>query len=128
MMTAQIIPFPLPLTPPLRTIEGNVDYRQMRAELQRIDQLLIQSGLEQKFIRLSLDGWLARGQFAPGQAPAKAQLNFQIHSRQALRVNVMRIYFQPDFRGFAARLPDSPLFQPFSRLGNLAKLASPAQH
>src|SRR5947209_6840221 len=121
-MIAQIIPFPLPLTPPLRTIEGNVDYRKLRDELQRIDQLLIQSGLEQKFIRLSLEGWLTRGQFLPGQAPAKGQLNFQIQSRQALRCNVMRTYLQDDFRGFAARLADSPLLQQFCGLGELEKV------
>ncbi len=126
-MSATIIPFPLPLTPPLPTIEGNVDYRKLRLELQRIDELLIQTGLEQKFIRLSLDGWLARGQFAPGQAPAKAQLNFQIQSRQALRCNLMRTYLQEDFRGFAARLADSPLLQQFCGLGELEKVVIPAK-
>ncbi len=126
-MTADIIPFPLPLTPPLRTIEGNVDYRKLRDELQRIDQLLIQSGLEQKFIRLSVDQWLARGQFAPGKVPAKAQLNFQIQSRQALRCNILRTYLQEDFRGFAARLADSPLLQQFCGLGELEKVVVPAK-
>src|SRR5712691_11208316 len=108
MTTATIIPFPQSLQPPLPTIEGNVDYRKMRDELLRIDQLLIQSGLEPQFVRTSLDSW-----WTPS---AKAQLNFQIHSRRVLRCNLLRLYLQEDFRGFAARLADSPLLQHFCGL------------
>ena len=39
-MTATIIPFPQSLQPPLPTIEGNVDYRQMRDELLRIGDFI----------------------------------------------------------------------------------------
>ena len=125
-MSPTLIPFPQPLRPPLPTIEGNVDYRTLREELRRLDELLIQTGLEQKFIALSLEQWLARGQFAPGKAPAKAQLNFQIQSRLALRCNLLRTYLQADFRGLAARLADSPLFQDFCGLGELEKVVIPA--
>ena len=83
-MTAQIIPFQLPLPPTLPTIEGNVDYRKMRDELLRIDELLTQSGAEQQFIGLCLERWLAAGEFAQDKVPAKAQLNFQLQSRRAL--------------------------------------------
>ena len=56
-MAVHLIPFPQSLRPPLPTIEGNVDYRKLRAELLRIDELLPQSGLEQQFIRLALKRW-----------------------------------------------------------------------
>jgi hypothetical protein len=126
-MAATIIPFPLSLRPPLPTIEGNVDYRKMRAELLRIDELLTQTGLEQKYIALSLEQWWGRCKFANGKVPAKAQLKFQIHSRQALRCNILRTYLKEDFRGFAARLADSPLFQHFCGLSELDKVVVPAK-
>ena len=44
MPAATIIPFALPLPPVLPTIEGNVDYRDFRDQLLRIDGLLVQSG------------------------------------------------------------------------------------
>jgi len=46
MPAATIIPFELPLPLILRTIAGNVDYRDFRDRLQRIDSLLVQSELE----------------------------------------------------------------------------------
>lgn len=49
----------------------------------------------------------------------KAQLNFQIHSRRALRCNLLRTLFQEDSRGFAIRLADSPLCQHCSLLGRI---------
>lgn len=126
-MNDQLIPFPQFLKPALPTIEGNVDYRKLRDELQRIDQLLIDSGLEGRFIRISLQHWIARGQFAQDKIPTKAQLNFQIQSRQALRCNILRTYLKEDFRGLAARLADSPLFQDFCGLSALDKILIPSK-
>src|SRR5437879_4832613 len=96
-MTAVIIPFPQSLQPPLPTIEGNVDYRKMRDELLRIDELLTQSGAEQQFIGLCLERWLAAREFAQDKVPAKAQLNFQLQSRRALRCNILRTHLQEAF-------------------------------
>jgi hypothetical protein len=126
-MVAAIIPFPQSLRPPLPTIEGNVDYRKMRDELLRIDELLTQAGLEQQFIHCSLEQWVNRRQFAKKSIPAKAQLNFQIHSRRALRCNILRTYLKENFRGFAARLADSPLFQHFCGLSQIDKVVIPAK-
>src|SRR6266566_5124077 len=126
-MTATLLPFPQSLQPPLPTIEGNVDYRKMRDELRRIEELLTQSGAEQQFIRLCLERWLAAREFAQDKVPAKAQLNFQLQSRRALRCNILRTYLQEDFRGFAARLSDSPLLQQFCGLGELEKVVVPAK-
>src|SRR6266542_1940317 len=60
-------------------------------------------------------------------AAAKAQLNFQTHSRRALRCNILRTYLQEDFRGFAARLADSPLFQRFCLVDEIDKVKVPAK-
>ena len=55
-MSCHLIPFALPLQPALPTIEGNVDYRQWRDQLQHIDSLLLQSGVETQFLQSSLQG------------------------------------------------------------------------
>jgi IS5 family transposase len=122
-MPATLIPLPQALQPRLPTIEGNVDYRKMRDELLRIDQLLVQSGLEQQFISDGLEAWLADGQ---SRSP-KAQLQYQIQSQRALRCNILRTYLNEDFRGLAARLADSPLFQHFCQLAQIDKVVIPAK-
>ncbi|MBM3878374.1 MAG: hypothetical protein FJ387_01430, partial [Verrucomicrobia bacterium] len=43
------------------TIEGNVDYKVWRTRLLRIDQLLIQSGLENQMLQIDAQAWLAQG-------------------------------------------------------------------
>src|SRR5674476_675990 len=87
MSSAVIIPFQVPLPQVLPTIEGNVDYREFRDQLLRIDQLLLQSGLETQFMEADLKRWLGRRQ----QISAKAQQNHQRHARRALRCNIARI-------------------------------------
>jgi hypothetical protein len=48
-MPAQILPIQQWLQTPLPTIVGNVDYERLRTQLIRIDQLLVQSGIQQQF-------------------------------------------------------------------------------
>src|SRR5437773_12574066 len=121
-MAATLIPFQQSLRPSLPTIEGNVDYRKMRDELLRIDELLTQGGIEQQFINSCLDQWLDGRQFAKKATSAKGQLKYQLHCQRALRCNILRTYLQEDFRGFAARLADSPLFQHFCALSQIDKV------
>jgi hypothetical protein len=120
-----LAPIPLPevLRPPLPTIEGNVDYRQLRDQLLRIEQLLQLSGIEESFVAHALNAW-ARGR---ERISARSQLNFQQHSRRALRCNLLRTLVQEDFRSFAARLADSPLFQNFCGLAELDRVVVPGK-
>src|SRR5213593_3467919 len=113
MSDANIIPFELPLPQVLPTIEGNVDYRDFRDQLLRINALLVQSQLETQLLEVDLQRWLGRRQ----QVSAKAQQNHQLHSRRALRCNIGRLLLKEDYRGFAARLADSPLLQFFVGIG-----------
>ena len=123
MPNATIIPFELPLAPILPTIEGNVDYRDFRAQLLRISALLVQSGLETQLLEAELAGWLASHK----QVTPKAQQNRQVHSRQALRCNIARLLLKEDYRGFAARLADRPLLQFFCGLGEVDRVKVPAK-
>jgi hypothetical protein len=123
MLNVKIIPFELSLPQILPTIEGNVDYRELRDQLLRIDELLLQTGLETQWLEADLKQWL--GQHP--QVSAKAQQNRQCHSRRALRCNLARILFQEDFRGFAAHLADSPLLQSFCDLSEVDRVKVPSK-
>jgi IS5 family transposase len=123
MPDAHIIPFELPLPQVLPTIEGNVDYREFRDQLLRIDGLLHQSGLETQLIEADLRGWLGRRK----RVSAKAQQNRQRHCRRALRCNIARLLLQADYRELAVRLADSPLLQFFCGLSEVDRVVVPAK-
>src|SRR6266481_6127495 len=123
-MSATIIPFELHLPTILPTIEGNVDYLDLRHQLVRIDQLLLASGLETKLVELAVGRWLGSKEKPPS---AKAQTNYQTHCRRALRGNIARLLLKEDFRGFAVRLADSPLLQFFCGLNELGPVRVPAK-
>src|SRR5713226_10111327 len=123
MPAATIIPFELPLPKILPTIEGNVDYRDFRDQLLRINSLLVQSDLETQMIEADLQRWLARQK----RVSAKAQQNHQFHARRALRCNIARILLQEKYRGFAARLADSPLLQFFCGISEVDRVRVPSK-
>jgi len=123
MTKATLIPFDLPLPLRLPTIEGNVDYRDFRNQLQRIDELLVQSGLETQLLEADLQRWLADSP----SVSAKTQQNHQLHSRRALRCNIARLLLQEGLRGFAVRLADSPLLQYFCGIGEVDRVRVPSK-
>ncbi len=123
MPNASIIPFQPPLPQVLPTIEGNVDYRQLRDQLLRLDALLLTSGLETRLMEQDLTRWLGQRK----QVGAKAQQNRQRHCRRALRCNLARALLAEDYRGFAARLADSPLLQWFCGVSELPCITVPSK-
>jgi Transposase DDE domain len=124
-MPTSLLPIQQWLTPSLPTIEGNVDYQRLRQQLLRIDQLLRQSGIEAQFIAQSFEHWKAGCPFQ--NISAKAQRKIQIHARRALRCNIARTLIMEDFRGFAIRLADSPLFQHFCGVAQVDRVQVPAK-
>ena len=123
MPAVNIIPFALPLPLILPTVEGNVDYRDLRDQLLRIDGLLVQSPLETQMIEADLQRWLA-GQ---KHVSARAQQNHQFHARRALRCNIARLLLKEQYRGFAARLADSPLLQFFCAISEVDRVVVPSK-
>jgi hypothetical protein len=123
MPDATIIPFELPLPQVLPTIEGNVDYRQLRDQLLHIDSLLLTSGLETRFMEKDLARWLGQRK----KVGTRAQQNRQCHCRRALRCNIARVLIVEDYRGFAARLADSPLLQWFCGISELPCITVPSK-
>jgi hypothetical protein len=123
MANATLIPFQPALPKVLPTIEGNVDYRDFRDQLLWINQTLVGSGLENQLLEADLKRWTARGK----TPSAKAVQNRQLHSRRALRCNLARLVLGENYRGFAARLADSPLLQFFCGIDELDRVRVPSK-
>src|ERR1700740_3011836 len=132
--------------PVLPTIEGNVDYLTLREQLTTIDELLRTSGVENEFVRLSLEHWIKTlseskveqielsGEGQSGVigledlVSGKQQVRFQEHSVRALRCSIARtLLVGGSFRDFAARLADSPLLQWFCQVAQLDRVKVPAK-
>lgn len=124
-MPVVLLPLQPLLRPSLPTIEGNVDYTRLRQQLLRIDQLLQQSGVEAQFMADTFERWQADCQCQ--NISPKAQRKIQIHARRALRCNIARTLIMEDFRGFAVRLADSPLFQHFCGVDEIDRVRVPAK-
>src|SRR5678815_4978981 len=125
MATRLLLPVQQSLQAPLPTIEGNVDYRCLRDQLLRMNQLLLDSGLPENFIAATFDQWKSRCKFK--KISAKTQRQIQIHARRALRCNIVRTLLMEDFRGFAIRLADSPLFQHFCGVAEVDRVQVPCK-
>ncbi|MBM4029164.1 MAG: transposase [Planctomycetes bacterium] len=115
------------LAPRLPTVEGNVDYLTLRQQLERMDELLAQTGAEGDFVAASLQHWQGRAQQPLPKVTVRQRQKFQEHSRRALRCNLARTLFGESFRDFSARLADSPLLQWFCGLGRLDVIRVPAK-
>src|SRR6202049_4782499 len=131
--------------PVLPTIEGNVDYLALRGQLTTMDELLRTSGVENEFVRRSLEHWIKTlseskveqielsGEGQSGVigledlVSGKQQVRFQEHSVRALRCSIARTLLVGSFPDFAARLADSPLLQWFCKVAQLDRVKVPAK-
>ena len=123
-MSSLIIPFPAELRPRLPTIVGNVDYLTLRQRLEQIDSLLGHSGVEARFVELSLERWIKPGAKAPS---AHQQQKFQLRSRRALRCTLLRTLLGEDYRGFSCQLAGNPLYQWFCATDALDAIRVPSK-
>ncbi len=123
-MPAHILPFPQELRPQLPTIVGNVDYLSLRQQLEEIDSLLRQSGMECDFIERALANWKVTASREP---TAGEQLKFQQRSRRALRCTILRTLLQEDYRGFSCQLAGNPLYQWFCLIDALDLVQVPSK-
>lgn len=122
------------LQPFIPTVVGNVDYREWKKTLDRIDEILLKGRVEESFLRLSLARRNEEEQTAAARegrafhtlSPAE-QENYQLVSAKALRCNLVRTLTGEGFRPFARRLADSPLLQWFCRLSWLDTVQIPGK-
>lgn len=113
---------------------GPVEYREWKSQLERINEILSLSGVEETFQRLSLarrnEGeWCAaekeRRSFR--EFSAVEQASYQRLSSQALRCNVARTLTGESFRDFGCRLSESMLLQWFCRLDRIDTVRVPGK-
>jgi IS5 family transposase len=123
-MPALILPFPQELRPQLPTIVGNVDYLSLRRQLEQIDVLLRESGVERDFVERALASWQLAGSRPPS---ALEQLKYQQRSRRALRCSLLRTLLQEDHRGFSCQLAGNPLYQWFCLIDALDQVRVPSK-
>ena len=128
------ISYQLELSPALRVIVGNADYSEFKATLQRIDELLVVSGIEADFVREREQEYQkevaaeARGKGeAPRQIGSKERARVQEHAVRALRCNVVRDLSGESVRGLSVRLADSELLQWFCRIDRVDEVRVPSK-
>jgi hypothetical protein len=122
------------LQPPVPTVLGSIDYRTWRERLERIDEILRTSRVEEAFVRLCLKRRLAEWkqraeqEGRPEQRMCEGdQVLFQRMASVALRTTIARTLSGASLREFSARLADSALLQWFCRLGRLEAIRIPGK-
>ena len=118
-----LLPEQEPLQPPVPTVLGPVDYRTWRQRLERIDEILNRSRVEEVFVRLIVQRRLAR----PEPLCDGDRLLLQRMAATALRTSIARTLTGDSYREFSTRLADSPLLQWFCRLSRLGMVQIPGK-
>ena len=141
-MSPQAILFPLPLLVPeqehltgyIPTVMGPVEFRVWKSQLERINEILSQGGVEETFQRLSLarrnedERIAAEKENRPfREFSAVEQASYQRLSSQALRCNVARTLTGESFRDFGCRLSESMLLQSFCKLDRIDTVRIPGK-
>lgn len=119
-----ILPFQPELRPALPTIEGNVDYQEFRRQLERMDEILVQGGLENKVLTMSLKRWMGNHSNPPSPKQVQA---FQFQTRKAFRCNHVRTLLGEGFREMSCRMADSALLQRFCLIDRLDTIRVPSK-
>jgi len=117
------IPEQLKLDTPLLEIVGNIDYRHFQAELDLMDELCRQSGIDEE-VAVFLIGRAQRfhdaSRVAKGLLPrplkGKVKRRLAQNGRTLFRAALLRKFTGESLRGFCRSVADSPLRQQFCRI------------
>jgi hypothetical protein len=117
---SKVIPIQESLRPALPEVFGCKDYREEKQLLERVDRILVTSGIEQLFLELSMERFeahtaqlKARGQRV--QDGDEARTRHLRHSRRALRCTLLKQLTQEPYRGLSKALAGTPLYRWFCR-------------
>lgn len=109
------IPFQLDLRPEIPNVYGNLDYREFRETLLKINEIFVKSGLEDKLASEALSQYAAKSELAESEFYNSKQAVFHYKKlKHALRCNIARHLTGESYRLFSIRLADSELFQWFT--------------
>ena len=105
--------FQTELCPELPPVVGNQDFYELRALLTRVDELVVESGLEEKFV---------------ASCPLKQGKTEKQRRRlvMALRCTLIRLLFQLSYRRAAYELAVNYLYQKFCNLIRVNRIDAPS--
>ena len=116
------------------TVMGPVDHRVWQKQLERIDDLMKQSGVEKLFQRLSLSQRDEKEERVAKKEDRKfraltptEQLSYQLLCSQALRCTVAHTLLGETLRDYSIYLSESPCLQSFCRLDQCAEIRIPGK-
>ncbi len=104
-------------------VMGSADFREYADQLERIDRLLVQSGMEARFVGARMAAW----EQSHRRAGTRARLRHQLICMQALRMGIARQLTEREYRKFAMRLAESFVLQRFCRVGCVEGVRVPSK-
>jgi IS5 family transposase len=123
-----ILPIQEFLRPELPTVRGCADYAEEKRHLERVDHLLVRSGVEKLFLELSMDRFERRIAGHPNAHRGNnARERHLRQSRLALRCTVLKHLTQQDYRGLSASLARAPLYRWFCGCPEFAEVRVPGK-
>jgi len=111
----------------LPLIFGCKEYKEEQEQLVRIDSLLKKSGLEELFVRLSLEQYDAKAAAIGEQVEEWQRSRYAQQSRRALRCTILRNLLGESLRGMSRRLAECRLFQLFCKLDDFEEVHIPSR-
>lgn len=115
------------LRPALPLILGCHEYHEQVLQLERTNRILIQSGIQSLFVKLSLEEYEAK-MAAEGKKIEIWQRSKHVKkSEEALRCTLLRSTLGESFRGMSKRLAQCPLFRQFCQLDEFEKVRIPGK-
>lgn len=111
-LTAEQIKIPLPLP----IIKGNKDYNDYKDLLERLDALLIDSGIEHEFQEKALEKAQTQLAEKKKRLTDSDRMRIQLWTSRALRCQIARVLSMESFRDFSFHVGESHLLQKFCRV------------
>ncbi len=118
----------------LPRVFGCKEYNEEKENLERIDNILIKSGLEVKFLQMSLMNWESKYNQVDGEKECvkkrkgeAARQSYLKQSSLALRCMILLLLTGNSFREMSKAIAKTPLYQGFCRIENLIYVKVPSK-
>jgi len=136
-MTKDTSPVPAHPTPPiayqeavrlpLPLVEGHKEYREREATLRRIDELLVDSGVESSFVSHHVALEKMKVNSCGGVLSDRRLETVSLHARRTLRCMIASLLSNSSYRDFSNHLAESSLLQWFCHYNMLAGIRPPSK-
>jgi hypothetical protein len=112
---------------PLPMVAGNRDYQERQRLLQRMNEILVLSGIEQRFIDQAISDEVTALTAMRKSLTDRRRSSVQQYARRTLRCTVARILSNESHRQFSCHLAESPLLQWFCGCDSLGLIRVPTK-